>query len=298
MSQTLSKAESTSKSHLHNVMQIAVFLLNDKNHYGINVSKIRSFEDFNRYKIIKSSSINSNIMEGYIQYQDKIIPVLNLEKWMDIFVKGNEYAIYLICEFNKMMLAFPISVVDNIYNVAIGDLQRPDAYTGVITYNTVIKIGGKDTTCMVLDVERLIDETFGEDLGDIGENMGKEKLILVAEDSGVARSILREILESSSLRVNFYNDGMELRDYLSGLDAEGIEDIGLIITDLEMPRLDGYQVIKYVKENKSLAGIPVIVNSSMSNSGVDVKVKSLGASGFVAKTSPEELLRQIKDYML
>ncbi len=300
MSATLKNIEKTSKTHLNNIMQIAVFSLNDKNHYGINVSKIRSFEDYKRYKLTRNNTVNSELLDGYIEYQHKIIPVLNIEKWLGIKRDENEYYIYLVCEFNKYTVAFPIKSIDNIYNIETSNLQKPDAYFSVITYNTVIEINGIDETCLVLDVERLLHDTFGEDIS-IGEELFPEitrKEVLVAEDSRIAQEIVNEILKKTHLKFTIFGDGKEIIDHIESLKDEEIENIGLIVSDLEMPRKDGYQVLKYIKETPRTKHIPVVINSSMSNKGVDTKTKSMGASGFIAKTDPEKFVEMLGKYIL
>lgn len=296
----LKNIEKTSKTHLNNIMQIAVFNLNDSNYYGINVSKIRSFEDFKRYKLTKNSKIDSSILDGYIEYQDKIIPVLNIERWLGICSEESEYFIYLVCEFNRFTVAFPIKSIYNIYNISIQDLQKPDAYFSVVTYNTIIEIDSKDETCLVLDVEMLLHDTFGESL-DIDDDMvmkKSSKKVLVAEDSRTAQEIVNEIMNKTQYEFVIFGDGADLIEHLESLSESEIGKIGLIITDLEMPRKDGYQVIKYVKQNQKLEHIPVVVNSSMSNRGVDQKTKSLGASGFVAKTDAKKFLDMVDQYIL
>lgn len=298
MSEVIQKIESTAKTHLNNIMQIAVFSLNDNNYYGINVSKIRSFEDYNRYVITKNNTINCDILEGYIQYQKTIIPVLNLEKWLGIYKDSNEYKIHLVCEYNKTTVAFPILFVHNIFNVQIEKLQRPEIYFDAVTYNTNLVIDGVETTCMVLDVEKLLFDVFGENVN-LGVQFNSfEKKVLIAEDSNTAQKIIQEILSNGTVRYQIFNDGEKLIEFLNSLDDKELSDIGLVITDIEMPRKDGYQVIKFIKEHKRFEHIPVVVNSSMSNVGVELKTKMFGAVGFITKTDPENFINQIEKNIL
>lgn len=294
MSETLKKINGTSKTHLNNIMQLAIFSLNDGNLYGINVSKIRSFEEYARYDLTKNYTVSCEVLEGYIKYQGKIIPVLSMEKWLGIYEPQNEYKIYLVCEYNKTTVAFPICHVHNIYNVPIERLQRPEVYFSVVTYNVNIVVDTEETTCMVLDVEKLLHDTFGNNVDMRVDFEDFDKIVLVAEDSNTAQEIVSEILGHGSVKYKFFDDGQYLIDYLGSLDDEALGEVGLVITDLEMPRRDGYQVIKFIKETPKLAHLPVVVNSSMSNAGVDLKTQSLGVAGFVAKTDPKNFIEQIK----
>lgn len=300
MSTMIKKAEATSKTHLHNIMQIAIFNLNDGRHYGINVSKIKSFEDFNKYKCIKNDTVKSPYLDGYIQYHQNVIPVINIEKWLEMFEPGNSYQEYMVCEFNKHMVAFPISGINNIFNIPIEELQKPETmFEDVVTYTTVVEINEEETICMVLDVERLILDTFGTDEIIKGEesDVASNKEVLIAEDSKAARAIITAIMEETGLKYTIFHDGKELIDYLAGLDDEGLARVGMVITDLEMPRRDGYQVIKYIQDERRLSEIPVVVNTSMSNEGVRKKVLGMGAVGFIPKTDPENFVGSIKEFM-
>lgn len=300
MSTMIKKAEATSKTHLNNIMQIAIFSLNDGRYYGINVSKIKSFEDFNKFKSIKNDTIKSVFLDGYIQYHNQVVPIINIEKWLEIYSSESVFHEYMVCEYNKHMVAFPISGINNIFNIPIEDLQKPDAmFEDVITYNAVVEIEGKETICMVLDVERLILEAFGTDEIIKGEEgtLQSDKEVLIAEDSKAARAIIESIMAETKLNYTIFNDGKEIIDYLDGLDAAGLEGVGIVITDLEMPRRDGYQVLRHINETRELADIPVVVNTSMSNEGVQKKVMELGAKSFIPKTDPENFLGAIREYI-
>jgi chemotaxis signal transduction protein len=110
-SNTISRVSNMTKSHMNNVMQIMLFQLNDKEYYGINVSKIKSIEDFKRYKVSKNEIKNgetSSILEGYINYHKQIIPFLNIEKWLGMYKEENSYMETVVCEYNRKIIAFPI----------------------------------------------------------------------------------------------------------------------------------------------------------------------------------------------
>lgn len=300
MAELLNRLEHSSKTHLLNIMRLIIFRLNDNNYYGINVSKIRSFEDHKRFEMIKNNVVKNPIVDGFIQYQKQVIPVLNIEKWLGIYTDENVYYEYMVCEYNRQIIAIPIAGVYNIVNVNSEHLQKPDAYRGAVTYNTVVEIEGRETICMVLDVEELLFDALGPGYTLDGEQheFAFERKLLIAEDSHTAQEILKDILESTDVEFSIFSDGQEMIDYLSGLDAEGVEQIGMIITDLEMPIKDGYQVIKYVRDNAARYGdIPIVVNSSMSDAGVGQKTKSIGATDFVAKTDPDTIMNVIRTYM-
>jgi len=301
MSQMFKRLEATAKTHLNNIMQIAIFKLNDGNHYGINVSKIKSFEDYKKYNISKRSNDTNAILSGYIEYQKKIIPILNLEKWLGCYEEGNRYLEYVVCEYNDTTVAFPIAGIDNIHNIPTENLQQPEGFAEeYATYNTIQAIEGEQVICSILDVEKLLLDTFGMNFDTtIGHHtFNSDKQVLIAEDSRTARTILDEVLKQTDLRYKFFNDGKFLMDALKVLNESEKENIGLIITDLEMPRKDGFQVIQFIQETPTLKQIPILVNSSMSNKGVEHKTESLGVKAFISKTDPRGLIGAIKQFMI
>ena len=304
MSTSRERLDEMTKTHLSNVMQIMVFQLNDEVYYGINVSKIRSIEDFRRFTLIKNNIKNDGdegILEGYIEYQKKVIPFLNMEKWLGLYKKENEYKVTIIAEFNKRTISFSIYDIDNIYNVSVEKLQTSGINQDIITYSTLLNINNQEETCLILDVEELLVEVFGvEKLIEKAHDSKLEtnKMILIAEDSKSARFIIDDIMEKTEIEYKMFEDGLKIITYLESLEDKDIDKIGLIITDLEMPHKDGYQVLAFVTKSNKLKHIPVVVNSSMSNSGVIRKVEQLGAVGFVGKTDPEKFINQIEEHIL
>lgn len=288
------------KTELNNIIQLMVFQLNDKEYYGINVSKIKSIEDYNRYKISKNdikNNKNSTVLEGHINYQKKIIPFLNIEKWMGMYKKESKYMETMVCEYNRKVIAFPIYDIKNIFNVSVDNLTTSDANDNFITYSALIKVEEEDTVCRILDVEQLLVDVFGENVSlkaGAKDDMNSDKLLLVAEDSKSARALIEEILEETGLKYQFFEDGEKIINFLNNQSDEEIDNIGLVITDLEMPHKDGYAVISHIHESKKLKDIPVVVNSSMSDKSVMKKTEKLGSVGFIGKTDPENFLKAIK----
>ncbi len=302
MNSTITKITNMTKTHLNNIMQILVFKLNDGVHYGINVSKIRSIEDFNKFRLIKNDINNSErnqILEGYIKHQDNIIPLLNVEKWLLIYTKNSLYREILVTEFNRHTIAFPINDVLNIYNIPISDLKTSHSNKDVVTYSAIIQVDGEDVTVLILDVEELLVEVFGIDV-DIIEKViiDSNKKLLIAEDSKSARHIIKKIMECTNIEYELFENGYLILEYLKKLNQDEVNGIGLVITDLEMPIVDGYQVVNFIQKSEKFKHIPVLINSSMSNDGVKRKTKSLGSIGFIAKTDPVSFIEKIKENIL
>jgi two-component system chemotaxis response regulator CheV len=224
-----------------------------------------------------------------------------VEQWLGIDRLEVEHKAILIIEFNQSTIAFPIHNFERIHNVPIENLQTSHCKSDFVTYTTLLEVAGREVTCMVMDVEKLLFDVFGLDGGLFDDGMAEInscKKAYIAEDSSSARRIVSEIMGKTNIEHRMFNNGKEIIECLKSLDEEGINDIGVIITDLEMPYVDGYQVLSYIKNSPQFKHIPVFVNTSMSNEGVITKVEELGAVGFVAKTNPKEFIRQIEQHIL
>ena len=150
--------------------------------------------------------------------------------------------------------------------------------------------------CLILDVESLLADLFSIDENILKNSMNKfkthfTKKILIAEDSRAAISILKKILEPTNVQAFFFTNGQELLNYLKTTD---ISNIGFILSDIEMPEMDGFTLLKNIKEK--YPEIPVIMNSSMSNKGVNDKIDALGGEGFIPKTNPDQIISFVNKY--
>ena len=243
------------------------------------------------------------------------------------------YNILVLTEFNQSLIAFPVSKILTIASKSSEDLERTDTTDNKITYITRIntnKARSKrrrkkrrkankaedvekvaitkneeeldEKICFVLDVEKMLDDVFpgvsGHKLHDF-EALGKgkinsRKILAVLEDSPVAVKILEKTFKHSGLEILYFNNGFEFKAWYvkNSLKAK---ELGCVITDIEMPMMDGYKVVDFIRsKNKKL---PIIVNTSMSNIGVVKKLEDLGASLFVPKTEPTKIYEAVTKFM-
>lgn len=344
----------SSDSFKHNTMQITAFkILGTDTTFGINVNKVISFvrwEDCHFSLNVGSS--NQGII-GLANVRGETYPLVSFESWLELPFDINDYENVILCEFNRLQIAFPVKSIQRIYNKTSSELEKSDLFDGKITYITKIekesfsdnklkvkltrlkkkkrikelhkkeltpfmislrekeeqeikelekkinseKFERKEELCLVLDVETLISDLFkteetliANSVKNIKHNFTKK--LLIAEDSKAATAILRKLLSNANIEYQFFTNGKDLLDFLEKTD---LETIGVIISDIEMPEMDGFTLLKNIKE-KYGEFIPVVMNSSMSNRGVHDKVKALGAEGFIPKTDPEAIVNIINKY--
>lgn len=298
----MNNVDKMTTSHLTNTMKIASFKLKGNDSiYGINVDKVREFIKIKDLKFVRHNN-DLPFVEGLVSIRDKTILVLNLDKWFNknFNSKIEDYKILAVIEFNQTMLGVLVDQILNIHDVPFEDVKKLENFTEKITYICDVYINNNKNLCAVIDVEGLLDEinpdTIKNKLQEV-ENYKKinnKKLILVAEDSKVAKDFFKKIFEKLSINYRIFDNGDELFNFTKTIKEE---DIGVIITDLEMPIMNGYELIKNLRTSSNFKNIPIIVNTSMSNEGVKIKIKNLNANEFIEKTNPKQIIDTILKYI-
>lgn len=306
-------------AHFSNKMQISAFKIIDEPDvpiYGINISKVKSFEMTNDIKITKTMG-NDNLLMGIGHIRNDTVSIVNLGKWLGekkYSEDPKEYKYTVLCEFNETKIAFVCNKIIRIYNKNAEELEVLEdiGVDNKITYITKIDVNDEhintsreqeEELCLVLDVEKMLSDFFPnkdkekiEEVKSFDKPKLNDKLILVAEDSETAVLSMKRIFEDLNVKFMFFKNGESIINWLSEHEKEN-QDVGLIITDLEMPIKDGYRVIDYVKNNENWKNTPLYAHSSMSNVGAVEKTKILGVNDFIPKFNPKMLLEIIKKHL-
>ena len=193
------------------------------------------------------------------------------------------------------------SLSPNIVEKTTAELINSENQNSKVTYTTYVEIDKKDNLCTVFNAEQLLSDIGWTDINAsdleryVTAPVNNEKIILVAEDSAVAREVMNQFLKKAKANFVMSVNGGDLLDRLE--EIEDPQDVGLIITDIEMPGTDGYQVAKYIKETAKYAHIPVVVNSSMTTDAVKDKMNSIGIDGFIGKTDIPSLYKVVTNVL-
>ena len=281
--------------------------------YSVNVAKVR--EIVFPVKALVVPKMHKSI-EGIFNFRGTVIPIINL----DNFLSGKEIddtkvsnSRFIIMEFNQLLCAFRVDHVFRIRRISWNKIEAPGEMVSDnnSTITGIIKLLDEDTKVkkmiMMLDFERIIAEIEPETsftdvkvaLGDIDR---ESKRIIIVEDSKMIRRTLVKTLKASGYTtVTACENGGEAWKIYSELLKEHSEDaewtilkhFDLMITDIEMPLLDGHALTKKVKTNEKLQGIPVVIFSSLSNEENIKKGKSVGANGQISKPQISELVELV-----
>ncbi|MDX4069332.1 chemotaxis protein CheV [Aliarcobacter skirrowii] len=279
--------EQMTQGHLRNVQQLAVFYTGHNNIYAINIAKVKAFI-ITEEVAINDTPKDTNIIAGIATIRGEPVTLVNLDAWLGLKpLEIKDYKLIIFCEFNHKKIGFLVKDMLDIVEKTTQELRHTEETNSKITYTTYVKVNNKDELCTVFNAEQLLrDINWTDDGGrDIKKYVeGKiqsSKKILAAEDSAVAREVLHKFFSQIEVDYEIYSNGGELLDRIENLDPL---KIGLIVTDIEMPGTDGYQVASFIKNNQKYEHIPVVVNSSMTTDAVRGKMERIGIDGFVGKT--------------
>ena len=286
--------EQMTQGHLRNVQQLAVFYTGHNNIYAINIAKVRAFI-ITEEVAINDTPKDTNIIAGIATIRGEPVTLINLDAWLGLKpFDTKEYKLIIFCEFNHKKIGFLVKDMLDIVEKTTQELRHTEETNSKITYTTYVKVNNKDELCTVFNAEQLLRDIKWTDDGgrDIKKYVeGKihsSKKILAAEDSAVAREVLHKFFNQIEVEYEIYPNGGELIDRLEKLD---VDTIGLVITDIEMPGTDGYQVASFIKNNSKYEHIPIVVNSSMTTDAVRGKMNRIGVDAFVGKADINSLFK-------
>lgn len=300
MSSIGNSVEQMTQGHLRNVQQLAVFYTGHNNIYAINIAKVKAFI-ITEEVTINDTPTDSPEIAGIATIRGEPVTLINLDIWLgNKTLELNDYKLIIFCEFNHKKVGFLIRDMLDIVEKTTDELRNSEEQNSKITYTTYVKVQDKDELCTVFNAEQLLQDIGWTDSGDTAINkyvdtpFQNSKLVLAAEDSGVAREVLTKFFQKAKIPFEIYNNGKYLIQRLDELDTD---KVGLVITDIEMPETDGFQVAQYIKDNNKYSHIPIIVNSSMTTEAVKNKMDSIGVDGFIGKTDIQSLYEAVKRHL-
>jgi len=300
MSGISNSVEQLTQAHLRNVQQLAVFKTGQNDIYAINIAKIKAFIITEEVQIT-STPTDTDVIEGIATIRGEPVTLVNLDRWLGYNkLPINDYKLIIFCEFNHKQVGFLVKDMVNIVEKTTAELKNSEEQNSKVTYTTYVEVDKIDKLCTVFNAEQLLSDIGWTDINPsdldryVTQPLSKSKRILVAEDSAVAREVVNQFLVKARASFEILNDGGHLLERIEDYDPS---EIGLIITDIEMPGTDGYQVAQAIKDNPRLSHIPIIVNSSMTTDAVKGKMHRIGVDDFVGKTDIPALYAMCAKYL-
>lgn len=280
-----------------NRMELLLFKLGDGQMYGINVFKIR---EVTQCPTLRSVPHSHEHVRGIFDFRDHPIMAIDLSASMGGQPLDPEQSLLIVTEYNQTVQGLLIQDVEKIINLSWDQVEPPPAGIHGSFLTAVAK--EEDFMIEILDVEQVLWTIAPKDMSltqkhDLKAFTGKKALIL--DDSRLARQHLQEILETVGVEVQGFTNGKEALDFIDKFLEEHPGEMlkahyAFIISDIEMPLLDGYTFCHEIKKDNRTKSVPMILHTSLSGHFNDQLVKQVKADFFVKKFDPDEIITSIE----
>ncbi|HYK72671.1 MAG TPA: chemotaxis protein [Pseudoneobacillus sp.] len=288
-----------------NELEIVEFCIG-KNKFGINVIKVK--EIIHPIPVTFIPHAHPTV-EGIIELRGEVLPVINVASSLGLPPsEAPQDDKYIVAEFNKQKIVFHVHSVTQIHRISWQEIEKPsEMYQGQNSQVIgVVKLRGE--MVLLLDFEKIVVD-INPDSGinvqqvkKLGKRERSTKRLLVAEDSPLLRKLLFDTLSEAGFdQVEFFENGKDAFLYLESLAEAGkdiSEEIQLVITDVEMPQMDGLHLTKRIKAHPILKKLPVIIFSSLITDDLRHKGEMVGANHQVSKPEIAELVLTIDKFVL
>ena len=281
-------------------LEIIEFVVNG-NHYAINVVKVKEIIGMPTNGVTKLPDPKPEIA-GLILCRDEILTLVDLKYIITKQMRGNVGSKVIICEFNKVKVAFSIDDVVGVHRIKWNEIRKPDDLSDNSLSVGNILLGGK--VLIMLDFEKIVTDIcpsagISEDRLVKVEYKDRSNIKLVlADDSALIRRLLKETLTKAGFKnLRIFDNGQQALDFLNELKESKGEDFDkdaqMLITDIEMPQMDGLTLTRKIKEDPILKKLPVVIFSSLITNELRHKGESVKADAQLSKPEVEELVDTI-----
>lgn len=302
----MSQAQSILLESGTNELEIVTYTVGE-NLFSINVMKVR--EIINPFPVT-SVPESHHAVEGVVQVRGEILPVINLATALRLkSTKPLDQTKFIISELNQMKVIFRVDEVHRIQRISWEQIDEPSSLSMGLEETTsgIVKLDGK--IILLLDYEKIVCEISNTSyeankLSGLEQKTDRaEKVIYIAEDSAMLRQILEETLSARGYtKMNFFSNGAEALAQIEKLAKEQgekmFEYIHLLITDIEMPKMDGHHLTKVIKDHEVMNKLPVVIFSSLITNELYHKGESVGANAQVSKPDIQELIGLVDKLVL
>ena len=287
-----------------NEFEIVEFSIGKVN-YGINVAKVR--EVIQRTPVTAMPQAHPYI-DGLFTLRGKAIPLVNLPRCLNVMSNGDDAKNIIVTEINNYDIGFLVENVSRIHRISWKDMEPSPEVGDQSRVVGIVKMPNR--IVLLLDFETIIAEinpeinaklTTVEDAAADVRAMRMNVHVVVAEDSPMLRDLLVTTLHDSGYRfVRDFGNGLDAWEYLQSLankDGDISAHVGMIVSDVEMPKMDGHRLLKLVRQNDRLHDVPFVLFSSLINEEMRLKGEELGASAQISKPEIGQLINLLDGFI-
>ncbi len=285
-----------------NRLELLLFNLGGNQQYGINVFKVK--------EVLQCPHLNeipkrNPIVRGVAHIRGGTLPILDLKMATGQSpLQDISNCFVIITEYNRSTQGFLVRAVERIVNMNWSDIHPPPKGAGNDNYLTAVtEVEGR--LVEIIDVEKILAEVAPlqehvspEIIKAAQEDISVQKHILIIDDSSIARKQIQKVVEALGVRTSMCKDGKEALEFLHAMVREGKNpnsELLLIISDIEMPEMDGYTFTAEIRADTNLRDMHIILHTSLSGVFNEAMVQKVGANDFLAKFHPDELAKRVNN---
>mgnify|MGYP001005064228 FL=1 len=280
--------------------QYVIFQNIRDDYYAINVAKVDELIMNKNLNMVKSTQKDS-LIQGVAKIRENMITIVNFDRWLGLEeADAKEYKLIMLCHYSNKRLGLIIKKVVGIQSIDIKNMSQASQKDDKTAYIIELKHNQEKNLCDIFDSDRLIFDIFPtmgtsniNSIKNINNRVKMDKTILFAEDSKLIQEYVRKLFEKMDCQYEIFDNGKALLDKL---ESSNLNDIGLIVSDIEMPIMDGLTLLKNIKNKFGDFELPVIINSNMANDAVIKSSLDLGAVAVVNKLDMQKLQESIVRY--
>ncbi|TPV61998.1 chemotaxis protein CheV [Aestuariibacter sp. GS-14] len=287
-----------------NRLELLLFRLNGRQRFGINVFKVR---EVLQCPALTSMPKLNPLVRGVAHIRGQTISVIDLSMATGgRRIEDLKTAFIVIAEYNRSVQGFLVGAVERIINTNWDAIMPPPQGTGRASYLTAVTEVDKELV-EILDVEKILNEisplnteVSAEVASKLNTDAHKDKIIFIADDSSVARNQVKRALTTLGLEIEMAKNGLEALNRLKEIAAETgdvTDKVGVLVSDIEMPEMDGYTLTAEIKNTPELQKLHVVLHTSLSGVFNQAMVKKVGADDFIAKFHPDELATAVQKWL-
>lgn len=287
-----------------NRLELLMFHLRGSQRFAINVFKVQEVQQLPKMNVLPQSD---PVVVGVTTVRGVTIPVIDLSKAIGrSSIPQDENANIIVTEYNQSIQAFLVGKVDRIVNLNWEEILPPPAASGTNNYLTALtRLDGQIVE--IIDVERVLAQVVAFDLNVSEEVLDQPLLekakgmeVLLVDDSSVAIEQARSTLLQLGLQVHVERDGLRALRRLQSWRDEGInvaEKLLMVITDAEMPEMDGYRLTTEIRNDPALRDLYIVLHTSLSGSFNKAMVEKVGCNDFLSKFQPDALATAVQNHI-
>ncbi len=288
-----------------NELELLEFFVGNKD-FGINIAKVNEIMTYREATPMPSAPPE---IEGVFMPRDKLITIVDLHKVLNIPQPEDSKGLLIVCQFNQMDIAFHVTSVIGIRRISWANIEKPPKVANNSNAGIATGIAKIDTgIIIVLDFEKIITDlncsagldVEGIDKIEYDDSVDYSRNIVIAEDSPFLNKMIVDTLTQAGYKnvISFAN-GQEAWNYISNIshDDHLLDHVALLISDIEMPQMDGHRLTKLIKSDSYLKQIPVFLFSSLIDEKMRIKGESVGANEQFSKPQINVLVETLPRYL-